>query len=115
MEILSKITNNEIMKEIIGNCLTNLARGDTVSSAFKGQWAIPVVAYEMIVTGESTGNLGEMLEKVSDYYDGLNKNAAQAIKSLIEPALIIFLAAIVGVIILSVILPMFSMYNSLSS
>ena len=39
----------------------------------------------------------------------------KAIKSLIEPALIIFLAAIVGVIILSVILPMFSMYNSLSS
>ncbi|MBP5684025.1 MAG: type II secretion system F family protein, partial [Bacilli bacterium] len=82
---------------------------------FKDNPAIPIVAYEMIVTGESTGNLGEMLEKVSDYYDGLNRNSAAAIKSLIEPALIIFLAAVVGVVILSVILPMFSMYNSLSS
>ena len=115
MDVLLKVSENEVYRRIIKRTVDNLNAGGKISETFKDNPVIPVVAYEMIVTGESTGNLGEMLEKVSDYYDGLNKNAAQAIKSLIEPALIIFLAAIVGVIILSVILPMFSMYNSLSS
>ena len=115
MDVLLKVSENEVYRRIIKRTVDNLNAGGKISETFKDNPVIPVVAYEMIVTGESTGNLGEMLEKVADYYDGLNKNAAAAIKSLIEPALIIFLAAIVGVIILSVILPMFSMYNSLSS
>ena len=115
MDVLLKVSENEVYRRIIKRTVDNLNAGGKISETFKDNPVIPVVAYEMIVTGESTGNLGDMLEKVSDYYDGLNKNAAAAIKSLIEPALIIFLAAIVGVIILSVILPMFSMYNSLSS
>ena len=103
MDVLLKVSENEVYRRIIKRTVDNLNAGGKISETFKDNPVIPVVAYEMIVTGESTGNLGEMLEKVSDYYDGLNKNAAQAIKSLIEPALIIFLAAIVGVIILSVI------------
>jgi len=113
MEILSKITNNEIMKEIIGNCLTNLARGDTVSSAFKGQWAIPVVAYEMIVTGETTGQLGNMMEKVAAHFQMLHKNVIDQMKSLVEPIMICFLAVVVGIILLSIIQPMFSIYSQI--
>ncbi len=115
MDVLLKVSENEVYRNIIKKTVDNLNAGGKISETFKDNPAIPVVAYEMIVTGESTGNLGEMLEKVSDYYDGLNRNSANAIKSLIEPALIIFLAGVVGVVILSVILPMFSMYNSLSS
>lgn len=115
MDVLLKVSENEVYRNIIKRTVDNLNAGGKISETFKDNPAIPVVAYEMIVTGESTGNLGEMLEKVSDYYDGLNRNSANAIKSLIEPALIIFLAGVVGVVILSVILPMFSMYNSLSS
>ena len=115
MDVLLKVSENEVYRRIIKKTVDNLNGGGKISESFKDNPAIPVVAYEMIVTGESTGNLGEMLEKVSDYYDNLNRNSANALKSLIEPALIIFLAGIVGVIILSVILPMFSMYNGLSS
>jgi len=115
MDVLLKVSENEVYRNIIKKTVNNLNAGGKISESFRDNPVIPVVAYEMIVTGESTGNLGEMLEKVSDYYDNLNKNSANALKSLIEPALIIFLAAVVGVIILSVILPMFSMYNDLSS
>ena len=114
MDVLLKVSENEVYRNVIKKTVNNLNAGGKISETFKDNPAIPVVAYEMIVTGESTGNLGEMLEKVSDYYDNLNRNSANALKSLIEPALIIFLAAVVGVIILSVILPMFSLYNSLS-
>ena len=111
MEILGKITNNEVYKKIITNCLTNLASGETISKAFKGQWAVPIVAYEMIVTGENTGQLGQMMEKVANHFQTLHKNIIDRMKSLIEPLMICMLAGIVGVILLSIIQPMFSIYD----
>ncbi len=111
MEILSKITNNETYKRIINKTLENLGKGDSISSAFKGEWAIPVVAYEMIVTGETTGQLGQMMEKVANHFQTLHKNVIDQMKSLVEPLLICFLAVVVGIILLSIIQPMFSIYS----
>ena len=113
MEILSKITNNEVYKKIINKTLVNLGKGDTISMAFKGEWAIPIVAYEMLVTGETTGQLGTMMEKVADHFQNLHKSVIDQMKSLIEPLLICFLAVIVGIILLSIIQPMFGMYDQL--
>ena len=113
MEIVSKITNTEIYKRIIGNTLENLGRGDSISSAFRGEWAIPVVAYEMIVTGETTGQLGAMMEKVAAHFQMLHKNVIDQMKSLVEPLLICFLAVVVGIILISIIQPMFSMYSQI--
>lgn len=69
----------------------------------------------MLVTGEKTGQLPEMMRKVADYYQDLHHNSVTRIKTFIEPVLIIFLTAIVGVIVLSIIVPMFSMYTTLQS
>lgn len=113
MEILNKITNNEIWKMIILDTITNLAKGEKISLAFQDHWAVPVPAYEMIVTGERTGQLPEMMQKVSDYYQELHKNAVGRIKSFVEPILILFLTGAVGVIVLSIVIPMFDMYSQL--
>ena len=114
MEILSKITNNEIYKEIMFNTINNIAIGEKISTSFKDNWAIPEVAYYMIVTGESTGELAEMMSKVSLYYQEEHKNIINSLKSLIEPIMIIFLAVVVGGVVLSVIIPMFSLYGQIS-
>ena len=113
MEILSKITNNEIYKRIIHKTLENLGKGDSISTAFKGEWAVPVVAYEMIVTGETTGQLGQMMEKVAAHFQSLHKNVINQMKSLVEPLLMCFLAVVVGIILLSIIQPMFSIYSQI--
>ena len=113
MEILSKITTNEVYKRIINKTLENLAKGESISSAFRGEWAIPIVAYEMIVTGESTGQLGAMMEKVADHFQMLHKNIIDQMKSLVEPMMICFLAVIVGIILVSIIQPMFSIYSQI--
>ena len=112
MEILNKITNNEIYKMLILDTIANLARGGKISDAFKDHWAFPVPAYEMIVTGEMTGELSEMMGKVSLYYQDLHKNSVTRIKTFVEPALTIFLTFGVGVILLSIIIPMFTMYSA---
>lgn len=113
ISILGKITNNEIYKEIMINTINYIGRGEKISSAFKNHWAIPEVAYYMMVTGESTGELAEMMEKVSEYYAEQHKVLIDSMKSLIEPILIIFLAVVVGGIIISVIIPIFSLYSEI--
>ena len=114
MEVLSKITNNEVYKMLIFDTITNLARGEAISNSFKNHWAFPVIAYEMILTGEKTGQLGQMMDKVANYYQEQHKNAVNQIKAFIEPVMIIILAVIVGVVLLSVVLPMFDMYQQIS-
>lgn len=115
MAILSKISNNEIYKEIIMDTLDNLSKGGKISESFRGHWAFPVVAYEMLVTGESTGQLGEMMGKVADHYSELHKNSITVIKSLLEPITIIFLSVAVGFILLSIVIPMFDIYGAVGS
>ena len=114
MDVLLKVSDNEVYRNVILQTVKNLNAGGKISEAFKDHWAIPIVAYEMIVTGENTGKLGTMMEKVYLYYDNLHTNAVTQIKSLIEPILIVFLAGSVGIIILSIILPMFQMYEALA-
>ena len=114
VEILSKITNNEIYKEIMYNTINNIVVGDKISKAFKNHWAVPDVAYNMIVTGESTGELAEMMDRVSHYYQEQHASMVNNIKSFIEPLTIVFLAVVVGGIIISILVPMFEMYNQVS-
>ena len=114
MEILGKITDNEVYKMLIRDAVINLSNGEGVSLAFKDQWAFPVIAYEMLVTGERTGRLGTMMGKVSEYYNTEQKNLVSQLKSLIEPVMIIFLAVVVGIVLLAVIVPMFNMYSEIT-
>lgn len=107
IDILSKITNNEIYKEIMYNTIDNIVKGDKISKAFENHWAVPDVAYFMIVTGESTGKLADMMGKVSVYYQEMHRNIVSNLKAFIEPIMIAFLAIVVGIIILAVIVPMF--------
>ena len=86
---------------------------ESISASFRGEWAFPIVAYEMLVTGENTGQLGQMMEKVADHFQMLHKNIIDQLKSLLEPLLICVLAFIVGVILLSIITPMFDIYGQI--
>ena len=113
MEILGKITDNEIYKGLIRDAVINLSNGNGVSTAFKEHWAFPPIAYEMLLTGERTGRLGNMMSKVADYYNTEQKNLVTQLKSLIEPIMIIFLAIVVGIVLLAVIVPMFNMYDTI--
>lgn len=113
IDVLSKISNNEIYKKLIYDTARNLTKGESLSSAFKDHWAFPNIAYQMLITGEKTGRLGPMMEKVSEFYQEQHRTIINSVKSLIEPILIVSLALVVGGILLAVILPMYSMYNAL--
>lgn len=113
IDVLSKITDNEIYKKLIFDTAKNLTKGDTISKAFKDHWAFPNIAYQMLITGEKTGRLGPMMEKVSEYYQEQHRTIINQMKALIEPIMIVSLAVIVGGILLAVIIPMYGMYDAL--
>lgn len=113
IEMLGNVTSNEIYKGIIREAITNLSAGAGLSKAFENKWAFPRIAYEMLLTGEKTGRLGVMMENVASYYEDEQKNLVQRLKSLIEPIMIILLAGVVGVVLMAIFMPMFSMYGSI--
>lgn len=113
IEMLGKVTSNEIYKDIIREAVTNLSTGSGLAKAFENKWAFPRIAYEMILTGEKTGRLSSMMESVASYYEEEQRNMVQRLKSFIEPVMIVLLAFIVGVVLLSIFLPMFKMYEGI--
>lgn len=115
MEILTKVTNNEIYQSMILDTISNLSRGERISESFKNKWCFPIPAYEMIVTGEKTGQLAEMMDKVSVYYQELHRNSVTRVKALLEPIIIILLTFGVGAVVLAVVIPMFNMYETVQN
>ncbi len=113
IHILTNITNNEIYKKIMTETIENIAKGDKISQSFNNHWAVPDVAYYMIVTGESTGELAEMMSRVANYYQTSHKSIINSMKGFIEPVMIIFLAVVVGGIVMAVVLPMFDLYSKI--
>ena len=113
MEILSNITNNEVYKDIMYETISNIARGEKISKSFYHKWCVPDVAYYMIVTGEATGELSLMMDKVANYFNDLHKARVTNLKSFLEPVMIVVLALIVGIVILAVVIPMFSLYGQI--
>lgn len=111
MSILSQISSNEVYSDIINESLEYLSKGAKISDSFRGKWAFPVVAYEMLVTGENTGKLPTMMSYVAGYYDDLYSNYVKRLNTFLEPLMIVFLAIIVGIVVLSVVIPMFSFYS----
>ena len=113
MDILSNVTTNEIYREILARTMIGLSKGARLSETFKGEWAFPVVAYEMIVTGESTGQLALMMQNVAEHFSNLHHNAITIIKSLLEPFILIVLAGCVGFLLCAIMLPMFELYGQI--
>ena len=114
MNLLSEITTNEVYKEIMFRTVNNIARGEKISTSFKDQWAVPEVS--ILHDGERENLLAElaaMMSKVADYYQTEHKTIINNMKNFIEPVMIIFLAVVVGGIVLAVILPMFSLYSQI--
>ncbi len=110
LTIVKQVVGNAVLAEAIQDVHDKVLEGADISTPLRKRKKIfpPVVGY-MVSVGEKSGHLEEMLEKVAEAYDEELEVQAQKMTSLIEPVIIIFLAAVVGVIVLSVILPIVQM------
>lgn len=111
LESIKKITSNLMIREAIGRVASALDFGKPLSEAFRGETIFPPIIYHMTAIGEKTGMLDKMLNHVATYYDNDVEQLLERMKALIEPVVILFLATVVGFIVMSIIIPMFQMYQ----
>jgi type IV pilus assembly protein PilC len=106
LEKLSDLLENSYVSEKIAQASENIKEGKTLSAAVREIGVFPPMLLRMLTVGERTGKLGEMLKKSANFYDEDVDEALTRLTSVIEPVLIIILSIIVGVILLSIMLPL---------
>jgi type IV pilus assembly protein PilC len=113
MAIVETVVENEVIARVIRDSREFLEKGMSLTEPMKNHWAFPPLITQMIVIGEKTGALDAMLGKVADFYEKEVETSTDRLKSLIEPMMIIFLAALVGTIVLAIMIPMFEIFNQI--
>lgn len=111
LNMVSQVVNNEAIAKPIRESKESLKQGNSLHEPLEKYWVFPPLLTRMMAVGEETGSLEEMLSKVADFYESDVDNMTDQLKSLIEPLMIVFLAVVVGIIILAVITPMFGVYD----
>ncbi|WP_427137101.1 type II secretion system F family protein [Psychrobacillus psychrodurans] len=113
LTIVEKVIGNPVVGKVVRESRTSLEQGSTLSVPLAKSWIFPPLVTQMTSIGESTGSLDYMLEKIADFYEDDVDRTVDTLKSLIEPLMIVFLAAIVGTIVMAIMIPMFSMYEQI--
>ena len=113
LDIVRNTTGNKVIANAVEASKQEIQQGGMVSLALQREKVFPVLAIQMISIGEETGELDGMMVKVADFYEDEVKQAVQALTSLIEPIMMVGVAAMVGVILLSMYLPMFKIFDQL--
>jgi type IV pilus assembly protein PilC len=106
MTIVRETAGNQAIGRLIARIHENVKQGDNIAPTLKSSSLFPAMVAGMVDVGEQTGSLPEMLMKVADTYDDQVDNAATAMTSLLEPIMIVFLAIIVGSIVMAVFCPL---------
>jgi type IV pilus assembly protein PilC len=112
LPVIEEVVDNEVFADILLETRMRVREGSTLSEPIKQSGEFPPMVVQMLKVGEESGNIEDMLNKISAYYDLEVENAIEGSISLIEPVMIIILAVIVGGIVASIILPLFSIYSS---
>ncbi|WP_241211421.1 type II secretion system F family protein [Amphibacillus jilinensis] len=113
LQITEHVISNRIVKDVLKESRIALEEGESLAKPMKEHWVFPKLVTQMIAVGEATGSIDAMLKKVADFYEQELEEASDKLKSLIEPVLIIFLAFVVGSIVLSVVIPMFDLFENI--
>ena len=114
LEIVIKVVGNRIIMDGLEITKEDIRKGMPLSQSLRKAEILPPMVYSMIGIGEESGTIEDMLDKTSEYYDDEVDNAISKLVSLLEPILIVFMAVVVGFIIVSIMLPVFDIYDSMN-
>jgi type IV pilus assembly protein PilC len=114
LTIVKETAGNVIIATAVTKIHESVKEGETITAPMEGSGVFPPMVVSMVDVGEQTGALPEMLLRIADDYDEQVDNAVAAMTSLLEPIMIIFLAVIVGSIVIAMFLPLIAMISNLS-
>jgi len=109
LEIVAKTAGNVVIEEIIFDVRSSIAEGQTIAEPLSETDVFPGMVIQMISVGEATGALDVMLEKIADFYEKEVDAAVDALTSMLEPLLMLFLGGSIGGLVVAMYLPIFAM------
>ena len=115
LDIVSRIVNNIHYSMAIQNAREEVMKGIPLSEPLRDAGIFPPMVYHMTGIGEETGNIEQMLNKLADYYDEEVEITTQTILDAMEPLIIVFIALVVGSLVIASILPIAAMYEGLDN
>jgi len=109
LEIVAKTAGNVVIEEILFEVRSSIAEGQTIAEPLSENNIFPGMVVQMISVGEATGALDTMLGKIADFYDEEVDAAVEALTSMLEPLLMLFLGGSIGGLVIAMYLPIFGM------
>lgn len=113
--LVTDMMKNQIVKNALKKAQEEVSRGIPLSTPLQETGVFPPMVYHMIEIGEETGNMEDMLDKIAEYYDEEVEMATQSLLAVMEPMIIIVMAVIVVPIVLAIMMPMYSLYDSIGA
>lgn len=111
IKLTGETAGNIVVEEAMEEVYTSVKRGGSIAGPIAANEIFPPMVGHMIAVGEETGKLDHMLSKVADFYEAEVDAKVKALTSLLEPVMIVFVGGMVGFIVISMYLPMFSIYE----
>ena len=108
------VVKNSMFRKLIGNIEEQVQAGAGVAAGFAEATFIPELAKHMIATGEQTGNLGKVMGRIAEYYENQLTKRLTTLSKLAEPIMLLVMGVIVGVLVTSLILPIFKLSRAVS-
>jgi len=113
LNITRETAGNMVIAGAISQVHDSVKEGESIVQPLEASGAFPPMAISMIDVGEETGQLPEMLLKIADVYDDETDNSVAALTSMLEPIMIVFLALVVGTIVIALFMPLISIISGL--
>jgi type IV pilus assembly protein PilC len=113
LDITGRTGGNVAVEEAMEGVIASVKRGGTIAAPLAQAPIFPVMVTHMVGVGEETGALDTMLDKVAEFYEDQVEASVKALTSILEPIMIIVIGSIVGFIVISMYLPLFTVYNSI--
>ena len=113
--ITGKVLSNSYLEKMFDDVIAGVSRGEFISTAIQATGAFDPMLSSMIYIGEEAGALGDILSKTADYFDNESDAAIQRMVALMEPIMIVVLGVMVAFIVVSIMQPMFQMYDTIGN
>ncbi|MBY0246607.1 MAG: type II secretion system inner membrane protein GspF [Nitrospiraceae bacterium] len=109
LDVSKRVMNNRVLEETVEGARQNIREGETIADPLKRSGEFPALVTHMIAVGERSGDMEEMLRRVSQIYDGEVERVITRLTSLLEPVMILVMGIIVFFIVVAILLPIFEM------
>ncbi|HVO55417.1 MAG TPA: type II secretion system F family protein [Solirubrobacterales bacterium] len=113
IKLTGETSGNVVVEQAMEDVYASVRRGGTLAAPIESNSVFPPMVGHMISVGEETGQLESMLSKIADFYEAEVDAKVKALTALLEPVMIVFVGGIVGFIVISMYLPMFSIYEKI--